>query len=143
MNTKRFFIGGAMILLSGSFIITSLWWFYVNSAVRIVTQVKSPDKAHNAILLVINPGAADGYSTALMIEPSDNAISRQIARLSTNRVFVLNDNNGAVPIGAGNAVNVDLQWTSNTSLTVRFPARAEVIKQDGENGGVHINYVAR
>ena len=55
------------------------------------------------MLLVINPGAADGYATALMIEPGNNALWRMVARLDSRRDFVISDNDGATPAGVGAA----------------------------------------
>jgi hypothetical protein len=55
---------------------------------------------------------------------------------------VISDNDGATPIGGKGQLNVRLEWTSDADLTVRFPASAEVIRQETEHGAVHINYVA-
>jgi hypothetical protein len=121
--------------------IGALWVFYVNSAVKIVADVISPNGKQDAMLLAINPGAVDGYATALMIEPGGTALWRQVARFTRRRDFVISDN-GATSIGGKGQLNVRLEWTSDADLTVRFPASAEVIRQETEHGAVHINYVA-
>lgn len=128
------------ILLVGMLLIGATWIVYVNSAVKIVAHMISPDGKQEAMLLVINPGAADGYATALMIEPGNSTLWRQIARLDNRRVFVTTNNNGA-PAGEINAqLTVRLEWASNTDLTVDYPAKAEVIRREMQHGAVHINY---
>jgi hypothetical protein len=133
---------GVMSLL-GVLLIGALWFLYVNSAVEIVAQVMSPNRKQDAMLLVINPGAMGGYATAVMIEPGSNALWRQMARLNRRRDFVAASNNGAAAVGAKGQLDVSLVWTSNAELTIRFPAKAEVMSQETRHGSVHINYIAR
>lgn len=128
------------ILLVVMLLIGATWIVYVNSAVKIVAHMISPDGKQEAMLLVINPGAADGYATALMIEPGNSTLWRQIARLDNRRVFVIT-NNGGAPAGEINGqLTVRLEWASNTDLTVDYPAKAEVIRREMQHGAVHINY---
>ena len=117
-----------------------IWVLYVHRAVRVVRDTLSPDGNRDAMLMVINAGATDGYVTAVSIAPLYIPFGRQLTILKRQRDFVIDDNDGAVALVGAGQIPVDLQWNSNTDLTVQFPSKVRTIRQEGSNGPVSLHY---
>jgi hypothetical protein len=134
---------GIVTAASASILISVAWLAYVNSAVKVVSSLVSPDGRRAAVLLVIDPGAMDGFATAVMIEPGDSFLWRQAARLRREREFVLSDSEHVLQTNKDGQLDVRMRWTGNTGLTIQYPAKAQVIKQRPSHGSITITYIPR
>ncbi len=92
------------------------------------------------MLMVINAGAFDGYVTSVSIARLNIPFARELIILGRQRDFVIDDNDGAVALVGAGQIPVDLQWNSNTDLTVQFPRKVRTIRQEGSDGAVSLHY---
>lgn len=138
--TKKAVRLSILITASAGVLICVAWLAYVNSAVKVVNSLASPDGKRAAMLLVIDPGAMDGFATAVMIEPGDSFLWRQAARLRREREFVLSDYEHVLQTNKDGQLDVRMTWMGNTDLTIQYPAKAQIIKQRVSHDSITITY---
>jgi hypothetical protein len=89
--------------------------------------------------MVRNGGAMTGYATGISLVHR-NLLARQLALINGPNVFVVDDNDGAVPWGDRGQINVKVSWLSNTQLLVQYPAKARALRQDTSHRSTTIRY---
>ena len=97
------------------------------------SEVISPDGKWKAVVFVVDCGAA---TTSKELAP-------RVAVLPAKKA--LEGHDSGVVFGAGNPgnmsrVTVQVDWSGNNELTIRYPRRSEVFKQDSLHKGVRITY---
>jgi hypothetical protein len=97
------------------------------------SEAISPDGKWKAVVFVVDCGAA---TTSKELAP-------RVAILPAKKALEGHDSD--VVFGAGNpgnmsGVTLQVDWSGNNELTIRYPRRSEVFKQDSLHKGVTINY---
>jgi hypothetical protein len=112
---------------------------YLRLGTTVIGDFVSPDGVQDAVLMVRNGGAMTGYATGISLVHR-NPLARQFALIRGPNVFVVDDNDGAVPWGDRGQLNVKVSWLSNTQLLVQYSVKAGVLRQDTSYRSTTIRY---
>jgi hypothetical protein len=101
-----------------------------------VSEAKSPDGKLKAVVFRRGCGS----------NPIDS--SEQISILSSGtsspsgrgNVFIVGDENHAMPASARKTIEMKVNWESSSSLVISYPKNAQVILKKSSVAGVVINY---
>jgi hypothetical protein len=113
----------------------------MNAATTVISKDISPDGKWEAVVMVRNPGAADGFATTVAIQNASLPF-RSLRAVLNRGDFTVNDNNHAVPVGDKGQISVRATWLSNQALRIEYPHNAEVTKQLTKVGIVAIRYAS-
>jgi hypothetical protein len=100
-----------------------------------VSRVRSPDGMHVAVVFERNCGATTGFSTQVSIVSSGDSLPPE-----SGNIFIADTDHGAAPAAAWGGPDVQIQWGSNTQVTVSYHRAARVFRSVTSHSGVEILY---
>jgi hypothetical protein len=100
-----------------------------------LSRVRSPDGIHAAVVFERNCGATTGFSTQVSIVSSRDSLSSE-----PGNIFIADTDHGAAPAAAWGGPDVQIQWGSNTQLTVSYHRGARVFRRATSHSGIEILY---
>ena len=112
---------------------------FMNAATTVISEDVSPDGQWEAVVMVRNPGAADGFATTVAIQNARLPF-RSLRAILNRGDFTVNDNEHAIPLGNKGQIAVRATWLSEQSLRIEYPHNAGVLKQPANVGIVAIQY---
>ena len=101
----------------------------------IVSEIKSPSGKYRVVIFERDCGATTGFSTQISLLQSFRGDP-----WGGGNVFIADDNDGAVPLGAKGVMDVRVQWQSDSALKIIYPSKAQIFKQESKVSGISIYY---
>jgi hypothetical protein len=114
---------------------------FMNAATTVISKDISPDGKWEAVVVVRNSGAADGFATTVAIQNARLPF-RSLRAILNRGDFTVNDNDHAVPLGNKGQIAIRATWLSEQTLRIEFPRNADVLKQPANVGIVAIQYAS-
>jgi hypothetical protein len=102
---------------------------------KLVSEVRSPSGKMKAVVFERDCGATTGSTTQVSLLSSNKSLPNEIGNL-----FVATANHGKAPAGAWGGPLVDLSWTDDAHLLLRYDGRASVSKREESLGNVNVRY---
>ena len=101
-------------------------------------EVLSPDSKWKAVVFERDCGATTDFSTQISLINGNQSLPHG----SSGNVFTADSGRDKVRVDVKGILPIDLNWESNNTLVVRYPARARVFTQVLQYKGVALRYVA-
>jgi hypothetical protein len=100
-----------------------------------LSRVLSPDGMHAVVVFERSCGATTGFSTQVSLVGSGNVLPPE-----PGNIFIADTNHGAAPAAAWGGPDIQIQWGSNTQVTVSYHRAARVFRSVASHSGVEILY---
>jgi hypothetical protein len=101
----------------------------------LVKEVRSPNGKMKAVIFQRDCGATTGFSTQVSLLSSNKSLPNEGGNL-----FVATTDHGNAPAGAWGGPIVELLWTDDANLLLRYDKRAGLSKREESLDGVNIRY---
>lgn len=102
-----------------------------------VSRVPSPDGMHALVVFERNCGATTGANTQVSFLGARDHLPPV-----PGSIFIADTDHGAAPAAPWGGPDVQIQWTSNTQVTVSYHRAARVFRSVTSHSGVEIFYTA-
>jgi hypothetical protein len=97
--------------------------------------VASPDGKRKAVVFQRDCGATTGFSTQISLVQANDNLPKE-----AGNTFIADTDHGQAPGGPGGGPKVNLQWTGERELTVKYDRRARVFRSEQSVEGVMVRY---
>jgi hypothetical protein len=104
---------------------------------RIVEERLSPNGAQKVVVFVRDCGATTWFTTEVSILPTPDKVS---ARLRGNILRVEDDQSSREPVSRNGAIEVRIDWKSDSLLNLLTPKEAVIGHKTATYGDVRIEY---
>jgi hypothetical protein len=112
----------------------------VRSGTQVTREVVSPNGKWDAIVMVRNGGAMTNFSTQISVVKAADSHAKQDALWSVGNVFIADDDHGAIAVDGNGQIKVKIAWASGTKLTIFYPEKTRVFKQETKLQTVTVDY---
>ena len=102
---------------------------------EILKEIRSPTGKLKAVVFQRDCGATTGFSTHVSVLPSEQQLPHE-----GGNVFAADTDHGKAPSGPGGGPIVDVSWTNETELLVRYDKRARASQNQPALAKVHVRY---
>ena len=101
----------------------------------LVKEIRSPTGRMKAVVFQRDCGATTGFTTQISVLPSDQKLPNEGGNL-----FVADTDHGNAPAGAWGGPLVEVSWTNETELLIRYDKRARVSQNPQSLGNLRVRY---
>jgi hypothetical protein len=101
----------------------------------LVKEIRSPGGKMKAVVFQRDCGATTGFSTQVSLLSSNGSLPNDGGNL-----FIATTDHGNAPAGAWGGPIVEISWTDDANVVLRYDKRASLSKREESLGGVNIHY---